>query len=429
MDSNIMTNRLPRQFFFLLLILSFFIINPLKAQNSVSIPEDTVTHCPYINIALPVMSGSIQNIDSISLVFNYQANTLSYLSFREVNQVLRTNGTYGVTQVDNNTVRFTWDANAGATATVDAGKLFELQFSTGTQSGDISFDAAASLFRDNTGASIPTEYSGTGILIRSPMSIIIEEIDPTCPGACEANIAGFVTGGVRPYHYTWNGEISPYDSVKTGACGGPLIIEVTDANGCTIDTLFQVTELTAAEAEMETDPDTVYIQNPIINFSFTDDPGIVDWWWDFGDGAPISREKNPKHLYTGASNEGIESYTAVLFYVNEDGCSDSTSIIIPVAEANLFIPNVFIPSSNMENNKYFKICKIDDTEQKVPIVDEYIRMELVVLNRWGRKVYENLDYQNNWDGDNLPEGTYYYRLNMYGYFRDDSYKGAVVILR
>jgi hypothetical protein len=56
-------------------------------------------------------------------------------------------------------------------------------------------------------------------------------------------------------------------------------------------------------------------------------------------------------------------------------------------------------------------------------------MELVVIDRWGRKVYSSENYRNNWDGGNLPDGTYYYKLDTFGYFRNDSYKGAVTILR
>ncbi len=424
-----MANRLPGQFLFLILTLSFLSINTLKAQNSVSIPDPDTSFCPDAIIALPVMTGSLQSIDSISLVVHYPASTLKYLSFREVNSALRNNGTYSVTETNETTTIFKWDANAGSSATLDAGKLLELQFGTGTQSGDITFDETLSLFHDINGNAISTTYSGTTINIFTPMLITVEEIDPTCPGACEANIAAYVTRGVRPYDFKWNSESSPFDSVMAGACGGSLLIQVTDARGCIIDTTIQVTELTAAEVAMETNPDTVYIQNPIITYSFEENPDVIDWWWDFGDGSQISREKNPIHLYSSAANEGVEKFTAVLFYVNKDGCSDSSSIMIPVAEAKLFIPNVFTPGGNDMVNNYFKITKITEGEQKIPITDEFIRLELVVLDRWGRKVYDNSDYQNDWDGGNLPEGTYYYRLNVYGYFKDDSYKGAVVILR
>jgi gliding motility-associated-like protein len=50
--------------------------------------------------------------------------------------------------------------------------------------------------------------------------------------------------------------------------------------------------------------------------------------------------------------------------------------------------------------------------------------QLEVFNRWGQKVYESASYQNDWDGtantgavlfgEQLPEGTYYYLLNIEG---------------
>ncbi|MBL4656920.1 MAG: gliding motility-associated C-terminal domain-containing protein, partial [Flavobacteriales bacterium] len=52
-------------------------------------------------------------------------------------------------------------------------------------------------------------------------------------------------------------------------------------------------------------------------------------------------------------------------------------------------------------------------------------------NRWGMKVFENDDYQNNWDGDNfsskpLVPGTYYYLLKLTG---ADDRAGFITIIR
>jgi hypothetical protein len=35
---------------------------------------------------------------------------------------------------------------------------------------------------------------------------------------------------------------------------------------------------------------------------------------------------------------------------------------------------------------------------------------LQVFSRWGNKVYETSTYRNDWRGDNLPDGVYYYLL-------------------
>jgi len=120
-----------------------------------------------------------------------------------------------------------------------------------------------------------------------------------------------------------------------------------------------------------------------------------------------------------------------LVAINEQGGDTTIVIEIPVAEVELFIPNVFTPPT--DPNGYFRIAKKNDGSSSgseyIPIQYEYQRMELIVLDRWGRKVYDDSNYKNDWDGDNLPDGTYYYKLNTFGYFQDKSYTGAVTIIR
>jgi hypothetical protein len=51
---------------------------------------------------------------------------------------------------------------------------------------------------------------------------------------------------------------------------------------------------------------------------------------------------------------------------------------------------------------------------------------LKVFNRWGRKVYQSEDYQNDWNGGDLPAGTYYWRFS--GACIGDL-KGTITIVR
>jgi hypothetical protein len=39
---------------------------------------------------------------------------------------------------------------------------------------------------------------------------------------------------------------------------------------------------------------------------------------------------------------------------------------------------------------------------------------LSVFNRWGSLVFEKENYQNDWNGANLPDGTYYYIVDYFG---------------
>jgi gliding motility-associated-like protein len=40
--------------------------------------------------------------------------------------------------------------------------------------------------------------------------------------------------------------------------------------------------------------------------------------------------------------------------------------------------------------------------------------KLSIFNRWGSLVYEKDNYENDWNGGQLPDGTYYYMIDFNG---------------
>lgn len=81
----------------------------------------------------------------------------------------------------------------------------------------------------------------------------------------------------------------------------------------------------------------------------------------------------------------------------------------------LFIPNVITPNADNKNDT-FKAENI-----------HFGWWSLNVYNRWGRQVYHSEDYRNNWDGDDLSPGVYYYDLRHR--CPGISYKGPLTIIR
>ena len=72
----------------------------------------------------------------------------------------------------------------------------------------------------------------------------------------------------------------------------------------------------------------------------------------------------------------------------------------------IFIPNSFTPNNDGKNDFFIPIN-----------LDQYPNPSIMIYNRWGQLVYENENYQNNWDGshylsgEQLNEGLYYYFIN------------------
>jgi gliding motility-associated-like protein len=80
-----------------------------------------------------------------------------------------------------------------------------------------------------------------------------------------------------------------------------------------------------------------------------------------------------------------------------------------ISEITEIIPDGFSPNDDQFND-HFEIVH-PSTE----------KLKIEVFNRWGNSVYKSDDYQNDWDGKgtgnflgkNLPEGTYYFTLEIY----------------
>jgi gliding motility-associated-like protein len=88
--------------------------------------------------------------------------------------------------------------------------------------------------------------------------------------------------------------------------------------------------------------------------------------------------------------------------VERNGPGESLSNSIRFAfEHAVEAPNVFTPNGDGFNPLFI-----------VKNIHLFPENRLVVLNRWGVKVFEQLGYQNTWDGGDLEPGTYFFSLTL-----------------
>jgi gliding motility-associated-like protein len=100
---------------------------------------------------------------------------------------------------------------------------------------------------------------------------------------------------------------------------------------------------------------------------------------------------------------------------NECGTFESNKITFaPLNSHTLFIPNIITPNN-------------DDTNQHFIIDAKLEEPTLQIINRWGKEVYHTTSYQNNWDGDDLAQGVYYYIIKSE--CLTESLKGPLTIKR
>ncbi len=246
----------------------------------------------------------------------------------------------------------------------------------------------------------------------------VNQINTGCPGTCKGQLEVIVSGGKPPYSYLWFTSPEQYDSIAFGLCEQKYLFRVFDEYICIRDTMLPVKVYDMPEVKIHTDPDTseIYIKNPVVNFSFenlsADSIPIIDWNWNFGD-STYSIEANPEKVF-----ENVRNYEVWLKYTTYDECIDSVMVNIDVKEVDLTIPNLITPNGDGIND----VFEIENLEY-------YLSNQLIIFNRYGKKVYSQTNYQGDWNGERLHDGAYFYVLKAKGYFDDDVFRGSITILR
>ncbi len=250
-----------------------------------------------------------------------------------------------------------------------------------------------------------------------------------CPSDCKGQFKVKVSGGTPhadyPYYvYDWHAGHSQ-DTIVFGLCRGKYIFSVTDSLGCQYDSSYFVDVLKAPKVDFDRLPgDTVYLTNPTLTVVFQDSakPYMTNWEWDFGDNNLVPNLNPATHTFTKTG-----TFPVRLSFTDVNGCDTTISHDIVVKVVELKIPNVFTPNSDGINDQFEITIK---GNEGVDWREAYISNEFLVLDRWGKKVYQQLNYKSgDWDGANLSTGTYFYILKCQGQFGDDVFKGSVAILR
>jgi len=79
--------------------------------------------------------------------------------------------------------------------------------------------------------------------------------------------------------------------------------------------------------------------------------------------------------------------------------TDSVNVFVNDCTEPVEVYNIFTPNNDGLNETFYV--------NNLPT-----NSRLIVFNRWGSKVYESSNYNNNWDGGKVPDGTYYYLLTL-----------------
>jgi gliding motility-associated-like protein/uncharacterized repeat protein (TIGR01451 family) len=122
--------------------------------------------------------------------------------------------------------------------------------------------------------------------------------------------------------------------------------------------------------------------------------------------------------FFGQPKENITN-TATVRSIELDVNSSNNSSRISVEIQQFFIPNVITPNNDRKNDEFV-----------INGLSKFASNELIIFDRWGSHIFQKKGYQNDWSGEGLAAGTYFYILSVLDINGNPSeFKGWIQIIR
>lgn len=263
------------------------------------------------------------------------------------------------------------------------------------------------------------------------LTVTVDASDSKCKNTSTGRIVAHATGGKAPYQYEVNGVVQASDTFYNVA-PGTYTVGVTDANGCTGNTVVTIASPSVIEVDL-TAPQSVILQGmttQLVANTVSDKP-VINYFWGPIDSLIIydfSNCADPENCF----NPHVNPFYTTTFYVtvmNADSCtaSDTVTVVVEV-EPKAFIPSAFTPNADGLNDRFeFDILGATD-------------IEVSIWDRWGSRIFYNqhqangFSGANGWDGTKdgkqLPNDTYVYQMKI-TYFdgRTKDITGTVTLMR
>ena len=139
------------------------------------------------------------------------------------------------------------NGSAIVNASGGAGGFTYLWNDPGAQTTDTAIGLCSGTYQvivtDNNGCS-----DSASVTISEPSILTLSITDSTntsCFGICDGTATSLVTGGSKPYTYTWPGTsvvLTDSTAMATNLCAGSYMVLVTDSNGCQDSMPFNINE-------------------------------------------------------------------------------------------------------------------------------------------------------------------------------------------
>lgn len=199
---------------------------------------------------------------------------------------------------------------------------------------------------------------------------------------CEESVVVTPDGqnGLEPYTYAWsNGSTADNVTFVIGDAGD-YNLTMTDYCGSVFSSDFTVIE-----------PEPLVVI-PILDNCFGVETG------DLARGGALPYEV----VYNEDSlNRNEYSFLAdfpgiyEVYFTDQCGSSGMSTVRVEICET--LVPTIFTPNGDGKNDRF-----------EIKGIQGYRGSRVQIFDRWGKLILDDEDYKNDWDGNGLPDGTFYY---------------------
>ncbi|TXK51987.1 T9SS type B sorting domain-containing protein [Pontibacter qinzhouensis] len=256
---------------------------------------------------------------------------------------------------------------------------------------------------------------------------------PTAPGMISGEIemcvgrtlTYTVVGASRATSYTWsfptgwaitNGQGTTQVTVVAGIGSGQVSVVANNSCGTSLSSTMNVRAVQIAGASAILDRSSMC--DGLI-YEVASVAGASAYNWSVPSGWSVLSGQGTTRIRVAAAGNSVGAIAVVID--NGTCLSESVSLTpdLSLIASDLEFPNVFSPNNDGNNDTW-----------AIENLGNYPNTEVSIINRWGNEVYRSSNYKNDWTGDNLSEGTYYYMARVKQCDGSDKvYKGFVMIMR